>query len=220
MGFFSRFRQQVAPTPPVEGLLGYYGLGDWWLKVFTANERKEIEAMWGYVTVQGSPMMNERPLTRGHVTSNPLSAAEFLMVMLGRVTEKKTADKVRTKVRELRGGDLPGFVNGKTYAVYMSQAKELLENGRIAEADPIVDKALTGWEDKQRIGPFLTELSVVPPAPYWDFAVLYRRLKDYAREVAVLERFTRQPHQTGGASGKNLERLEKARALLAGHETP
>jgi hypothetical protein len=96
----------------------------------------------------------------------------------------------------------------------MNQAKELLQNGRVKEADPIVDMALRGLEDKERIGPFLTELGVVPPGPYWDFAVLYRKVKDYGREVAVLERFTRQPHLTEGASGKTLDRLEKARSLL------
>jgi hypothetical protein len=68
MGFFSRFRQQPAPTPPVEGLLGYYGLADWWLSALSAEEREEIEAMWGYITFQGNPITNDRPLTRGHVT--------------------------------------------------------------------------------------------------------------------------------------------------------
>jgi hypothetical protein len=123
MGFFSRFRQQPEPTPKVEGLLGYYGLADWWLTAFSADERKEIEAMWGYITFQGSPITDDCPLTRGHVTSNPLSADEFLMVMHRRVTDKKTSAKVLAKVQELRGGDLPGFINGKAYMVYYESGK-------------------------------------------------------------------------------------------------
>lgn len=222
MRFFSRFHQQPEPTPKIEGLLGYYGLADWWLTTFSAAERKEIEAIWGYITFQGNPISDERPLTRGHVTSNPLSAAEFLMVMCHRAPKSATVRAVLPKVRELRGGDLPGYIKGVHYSAYMEKAKELLQAGNVQKADTFVDRALTGWEDMQRIGPSLTELSVVPPAPYWDFAVLYRKLKDYAREVAILERFTCQPHLTEGASGKNLERLEEARSLLetSAHHEP
>jgi hypothetical protein len=215
MGFFSRFRQQPAPTPKIEGLLGYYGLGDWWLTTFSDKEREDIEAVWGYITIKGHPIWDERPLTRGHVTSNPLSAAEFLMVMGGRGEDSPRTAKVRAKVRELRGGELPGYMNGTYYTEYMKQAKELLRNGKVEEADATVNMALTGLEEHSRIGPFLTKVDIVPPASYWDFAVLYRKLKDYAREVAILERFTRQPHQSGRASDEALERLEKARALLA-----
>jgi hypothetical protein len=218
MRFFSRSRQQPEPTPPVEGLIGYYGLADWWLSALSGHEREEIEAMWGYMTFQGRSIMDERLLTRGKVTSNPLSAADFLMVVNHRVMDETTRRKFLAKVRELRGDDLPGYIRGAHYTEYLKQAKQLLESGTQEEADPIVDTAFTGFEDEARVGggASLTDFDTVPPANYWDFAVLYRKLKDYAREVAILERFTRQKHQTEGASGKNLERLEKARSLLNG----
>jgi hypothetical protein len=183
MRFFSRSRRQPEPTPPVEGLIGYYGLADWWLSALSAREREDIEAMWGYITVQGRPIMDERPLTRGKVTSNPLSAADFLMVVNHRVMDETTKRKFWAKVRELRGGDLPGYIRGKYYAEYMKQAKQLLEGGKQAEADPIVDTAFTGFEDEARVGggASLTDFDTVPSANYWDFAVIYRRLKDYAR---------------------------------------
>lgn len=219
MGFFSRFRQQPEPTPKVEGLLGYYGLGDWWLTMFSVAEREEIEAMWGYL------ILDQRPLTRGQVTSNPLSAADFLMVMSTRVPEKVAQRAILPKVREMRGGDLPGYISGKHYSVYMEQAKQLLQDGKVLEADPIVDMAFTGFEDKERIGGLLTEYLAVPSGQYWDFAVLYRKLKDYAREVRILERFAGQQQQkrnTGAAATKTLERLEKARSLRDGtaHDNP
>ena len=118
----------------------------------------------------------------------------------------------------MRGGDLPGYIRGTHYTEYMKQAKQLLEGGKQEEADPIVDAAFTTYEDEERIsgGATLTDYAVVAPANYWDFAVIYRKLKDYAREVAILERFARQKHLTEGASGRNLERLEKARSLLSG----
>lgn len=213
MGLFSRFRQQPEPTPKVEGLLGYYGLADWWLTAFSAQEREEIEGMWGYL------ILDEHPLTRGQVASNPLSAADFLMVMSTRVPEQVAQRAILPKVRAMRGGDLPGYINGKHYSVYMEQAKQLLESGKAREADPIVDMAFTGFEDKERIGGLLTEYLPVPSGNYWDFAVLYRKLKDYAREVRILERFAGQQQQqqnTGAAAAKTLERLEKARSLRDG----
>jgi hypothetical protein len=221
MSWFSRFRQQPESTPEVEGLIGYYGLAEWWLSALSAGERGDIEAMWGYITIQGQPITDERPLTRGHVASNPLSAADFLMVVNQRVTNEATKRKVLTKVRELRGGELPGYVNGTHYSVYMAEAKAMLESGRQQEADPIVDMAFTAYEDETRVGAgaSLTEYAIIAPANYWDFAVLYRKLKDYAREVMILERFARQKHLTDGASGKNLDRLEKARRLLNGTAT-
>jgi hypothetical protein len=213
MGLFSRFRQQPEPTPKVEGLLGYYGLADWWLTAFSAQEREEIEGMWGYL------ILDEHPLTRGQVASNPLSAADFLMVMSTRVPEQVAQRAILPKVRAMRAGDLPGYINGKHYSVYMEQAKQLLESGKASEADLIVDMAFTGFEDKERIGGLLTEYSAVPSGNYWDFAVLYRKLKDYAREIRFLERFAGQQQQqqnTGAAAAKTLERLEKARSLRDG----
>lgn len=63
MDFFSRFRQRPEATAKVEGLLGYYGLNAWWLTTFTAQERENMEADWGYITFRGSPIVNECPLT-------------------------------------------------------------------------------------------------------------------------------------------------------------
>ena len=193
MGFFSRFRQQPQPTPKVEGLLGDHELGDWWLQALTAKEREEVESMWGYL------VPNQRPLTRGHVASNPLSATEFLMVMSQRAPKSVTKRAILPKVRELRGGDLPGYIKGTHYSVYMKQAKQLVQDGNVQEADSLVDTAFTGLEEAERIGgeASLTNYVGVPPALYRDFAVLYRKLKDYAREVAILERFDQQPHAPG-----------------------
>jgi hypothetical protein len=53
----------------------------------------------------------------------------------------------------------------------------------------------------------------VTPAPYEDLAKLYRRRKEYDKEVAVLERFAKQKHAPGVMPAKLLERLEKARQL-------
>ncbi len=216
MGFFSRFLPR-ASAAQTEGLLGYYGLGDWWLNTFSAKERDEIEAMWGYIAVQGHSITNERPLSRGHVTSNLLTPAEFLMVVSRRVLDKKVQARFLAKVRELRGGDLPGYIKGKSFAVYMDRANEMIEAGKVEAADSIVDAAFTAFEEQERIGGSLYEFSAPPPAPYERFAILYRKHKDYAREVTVLERYAHQPHGPGIKPGQLAERLEKARALLTSY---
>lgn len=53
----------------------------------------------------------------------------------------------------------------------------------------------------------------VTPGCYEDLAKLYRRRKEYDKEVTILERFARQKHAPGVMPAKLLERLEKARQL-------
>lgn len=58
-----------------------------------------------------------------------------------------------------------------------------------------------------------------PPAPYWEAAVIYRKLGDYRREVQVLERCIAFYQVEPQPEHKEVKRLEKARQLLAKHET-
>jgi hypothetical protein len=55
----------------------------------------------------------------------------------------------------------------------------------------------------------------VAPAWYEELAILYRKRKDHRAEVAILERFASQCHAPGVKPPQLLERLDKARALLA-----
>jgi hypothetical protein len=207
-----RFFRKQPPSPPragIDGLVGYYGLRDWWLATFAPKERDDVESMWGYV------ILGERPLTQGHITHNPLTAPEFLLVLIRRVSSQSVRQRILAKVRELLPGDFPGYVNGAYYTTVMERAKTLISEGRAADADALVDAAFTALEADARIGASLTEPDTVPPANYRDFAALYRKHKEYAREVAILERYMRQPHGPGKVSGELQERLEKARVLLA-----
>lgn len=220
MGFFARLlRRRPAGTTwgafgPVGGFLGYYGLGDWWFTTFTTftpAERDEIEGVWGY------RVLGEYPLTRGQVASNPLTTAEFLVALATRSPNACIRQRILAQARAVNGGEMPGTINGRSYTATMERTRRLIEAGKLTEADPVVDTAFTAFEAGARIGPSLTEYAAVAPAPYYVFAVLYRKQKDYAREVAIfLERYLRKLHETGGASGRNIERLEKAKALLAG----
>ncbi|MBS4022979.1 MAG: hypothetical protein KGZ79_11280 [Dethiobacter sp.] len=53
----------------------------------------------------------------------------------------------------------------------------------------------------------------VAPAPYENLAKMYRKQKDYDKEVEILERFAKQKHAPGAMPPKLFERLEKAKKL-------
>lgn len=53
----------------------------------------------------------------------------------------------------------------------------------------------------------------VAPWYYEQLAIIYRKQKDYLREIEILERFAKQKHAPGVTPQKLLERLEKARKL-------
>ena len=218
------FRKQPSSTaqPQIQGLLAYYGLVDWWLSAFTQQERDEIESMWGHIEFRGAVISEGAPLTRGHIDSNPLSTVEFLLVLAKRFAGK-SANRMHThihsaimqKARERTGRDIPGYVNGEHYDTVMERAKVLVRDGKVEDADSLVDAAFTAFEASSRIGLSLTQPDTVPPANYRDFAVLYRKQKDYAREVAILERYMCLPHASGKMPAELQERLEKARVLAA-----
>ena len=164
--------------------------------------------MWGW------SILGEHPLTQGHVTHNPLSAPEFLLVLVKRVSNKSVSQRIYAKVRELAPGYLPGYVNNEHYYAVMKRAKNLIRDGKVEDADSLVDAAFTAFEAYSRIGMSLTQPGTVPPANYHDFAILYRKQRDYAREVAILELYMRQPRAPGKTPGELEERLHKARELL------
>lgn len=217
------FKNQASSSaqPQVQGLVAYYGLADWWLSAFTQQERSEIESAWGHIEFKGQTISVGAPLTRGHIGSNPLNVVEFLLVLGKRFAGKSTNgmharihSSIMQKARELAGRDLPGYVNGEHYNIVMERANDLIRDGKVVDADSLVDAAFSAFEAESRIGMSLTQPDAMPPAKYRDFAILYRQRKDYAREVAILERYMRLPHAPGKMPGELAERLHKARELL------
>ena len=57
----------------------------------------------------------------------------------------------------------------------------------------------------------------VAPAYYSELAILYRKQKEYSKEVFILERFAKQKHASGVMPAKLLNRLKKAKELVANH---
>jgi len=54
----------------------------------------------------------------------------------------------------------------------------------------------------------------VAPYYYHELAILYRKQKEYSKEVSILERFVKQKHGPGEMPAKLLDRLNKAKELV------
>lgn len=78
MSFFKRLLR-----PKIEGELGYFGLGDWWLDTFTDKERAYIEHVFQPLSMGGGT----RPLTQGKIDSTTQRAASLLSGLAGWFTK-------------------------------------------------------------------------------------------------------------------------------------
>jgi hypothetical protein len=212
MDIFQRFRRQQPQQPPqqglqpVEGLLGYFHLGDWWLRMFTPTEREHIEFM--YVPLGSTA----RPLTQGRFTYAPQSAADFLS-NLGTVFEVENpplAERIRAKVIALGGEPYPGYLNGRRYSSYAAEVTQLRRDGDLVKAEQLLLALIATVETEARI-----KLSYVAPWYYEELAKLYRHRQDYAAELAVIERYKHQPHGADSPDDDVLKREAKARELLS-----
>lgn len=104
--------------------------------------------------------------------------------------------------------ELPGFYKGRHYTEWVGGLQQLKRDGRLDDFESILLMLLDANEaesKKQQWG--------VAPWYYEQLAILYRKQKRYADEVAVLERYDRQKKAAGAKPVKLKERLEKATEL-------
>jgi hypothetical protein len=87
------------PVPPprkpiIQGTLGYFGLGDWWIETFSAEERRHIEHRFRPFSVGGA---SERPLTEGEIFSTSETLVGLLtglMEWFPKPDEHSIADRI------------------------------------------------------------------------------------------------------------------------------
>ncbi len=108
-------------------------------------------------------------------------------------------------MRFFKPKDKPGEYNGRHYTEYVDEATELKRQGKADEAAALLLALVDATEAEAK-----AEKIIVAPWYYEQLAIVYRGQKDYAAEVAILERYAKQPH---GPKNKLLDRLKKARAL-------
>ena len=107
---------------------------------------------------------------------------------------------------------------GWHYTDAVDDVKRLKREGRIGKAETLLLRCVAATEAEARRERFA-------PAPwYYDqLAIIYRQQSDPAKEVAILERYVKaagmELARRSTRGSKLLERLEKARALLAARES-
>ena len=101
-------------------------------------------------------------------------------------------------------------VRGKHLFPYSGELQRLKKDDRLDEAIISLLEMVEATEEDD-----LFTGSGVLPVYYEELAIIYRKRKDYAKEIAILARYARQRHAYGDSRQEILKnRLEKARKLL------
>jgi hypothetical protein len=106
------------------------------------------------------------------------------------------------------GNETPGLYQGRHYSTYVQDIEVLKKNGNPQELESLLIELVNATETESKANG-----SGVAPAYYNELAILYRKQKDYSKEVSILERFAKQKHAPGAKPAKLLERLKKAKEL-------
>jgi tetratricopeptide (TPR) repeat protein len=121
----------------------------------------------------------------------------------------------------VKGDSLLGSVDGKHYTEYVEVVKVLKSENKLDEAEKLLLRLVEATEEEAK----LQEWGVAPWY-YEQLAIVYRKQKNYPKEVSILERFAKQkPPKHWGIQDISqltvvhplLKRLEKAK-ILAGKE--
>lgn len=194
----------------VEGLIAFYELQEWWFSSFTPDEREYIDNH--YQPIGASP----HRLTQGKILERNQSAPEFLNDLNTWFRSKKDsaiAERIHQKLIELAKEHpivKPGYYDGRHFTTYVRDFETLKRKGDFQELENLLVELIKATEADSEANGW-----GVAPAYYNELAILYRKQKEYYKEVAVLERFARQKHAPGAMPAKLLERLVKAKALAA-----
>lgn len=71
--------KRLSKQEVIEGEIGYFGLGEWWLSTFSPDEREYIErSVKPFRVGTGGSDSNSRPLTQGKIASTGTTACNVL----------------------------------------------------------------------------------------------------------------------------------------------
>ena len=107
--------------------------------------------------------------------------------------------------------DKPGFVDGKHYTTYVGEFEQLKRNGDLDGAEALLLRLVDATEAEAKAE---GEGWGVAPAYYEHLAIVYKKKKDLAGEIEILERYERQAKAPGASPSKLAERLARLRAKI------
>ena len=198
----------------VEGFIAYYNLQEWWFATFAEKERKYIDDRY-------QPMgLPPHTLTQGvRTSSKPITQfLNELSIWFRTNKDASIAERIHKKVDELGCSNpivKPGYYNGHHFTTYVSDVTALKKQGELAEAVKLLLELITATEAENAAAG-----TGLAPWYYEELAKIYRKQKDYAKEVAILERYASQKYAPGSKPLELLERIDKARQLLASENKP
>jgi hypothetical protein len=198
----------------VEGLIAFYNLQEWWFSSFTIDEREYIDSCY---QPMGAP---PHTLTQGTILERGQPAPEFLNGLNTWFKSSKDsgiAERIYQKLTQL-GKEFPtvkpGYYDGRHFTTYVRDFESLKKSGKVIELENLLLELVKATEEESAM-----DGMGVAPAYYSELAILYRKQKEYSKEISILERFAKQKHSRGVMPAKLLERLEKAKELAAIQET-
>ena len=197
--------------PEVGGFIALHGLTEWWLNTFTEQEQR-------YISERYSPMgLPGGALTEGKWSQcKAQPTAEFLSGLMSwfrSPADRHIHRRIHEKIKELgetEPRDGAGYYKGRHFTTWVEDVKELKQAGRLQELEGLLWGLVEATEADDRL-----QGCGVAPGYYEELAKLFRKVQDYRREMAILERFAKMRHAPGVAPARLLQRLERAKELLA-----
>lgn len=203
-------KQAMDTQEMVEGLIAFYELQEWWFSSFTFDEREYIDNRY---QPMGAP---PHTLTQGRILKHKQPAPEFLNGLntwFRSKNDSAIAERIHQKLIELAKEHpivKPGYYEGRHFTTYVRDIEILKKSGKFAELENLLVELVKATEAESAIDDM-----GVAPAYYSELAILYRKQKDYAKEISILERFAKQKHAHGVMPAKLLERLDNVKKLVA-----
>jgi hypothetical protein len=194
----------------VEGLIAFYKLKEWWCLSFTNEEREYIDNCY---QPMGAP---PHTLTQGTILEREQPVPEFLNGLNTWFRSRKDStisDRIHQKLTELAKEYpviKPGYFNGRHFTTYVRDIESLKKSGEFTELENLLLELVKATEAESAV-----DCMGVAPAYYSELAILYRKQKEYSKEISILERFAKQKHARGVMPVKLLERLDKVKKLVA-----
>ena len=132
------------------------------------------------------------------------------------VADDSEVNAISQEIREYRDRQrrmaVAAQVDGRHYTEHTEGIKQLKREGKNDEAIALLLRLVDAVERESRAAD--GEWSIAPWY-YEHLAILYRKLKDYSAEVAIIERYEKV---AGGSRTKLSDRLVRARELVAKQE--
>lgn len=122
---------------------------------------------------------------------------------------QSVANEINAKMEEIRQS---GSLDDQHYTDSVETVKKLKREGKHQDAINVLLQAVDSTENESE---FAGDGWDVAPWYYEQLAIIYRKEKQYHKEVEILERYADQPKAPGAGPQKLAERLAKAKELLA-----